>query len=118
MNETRTQSKNMIDLCQIKKIIAYLSKLLAGGQFENPAKIFKIFIGFSMKNRENQKNRKSKIEKSKNRKSKIQKIFDENIDFSIFRKISIFRFFIENPMENLKIFKATSNWPPAKSFER
>ena len=50
MNETRTQSKNMIDLCQIKKIIAYLSKLLAGGHFENPTKIFKIFIGFSMKN--------------------------------------------------------------------
>ena len=58
MNETRTQSKNMIDLCQIKKIIAYLSKLLAGGRFEVeqisnpkiPSKM-KIFIGFSMKNR-------------------------------------------------------------------
>ena len=85
MNETRTQSKNMIDLCQIKKIIAYLSKLLAGGQFENPAKIFKIFIGFSMKNRENQKFSKIENRKIENRNSKIQKIFDENIDFPIFR---------------------------------
>ena len=34
MNETRTQSKFIIDLCQISNLEAYLTKLLAGGQFE------------------------------------------------------------------------------------
>ena len=34
MNETRTQSKIINDLCQINRLVAYLSKLLAGGRFE------------------------------------------------------------------------------------
>ena len=58
MNETRTQSKNINHLPLKIFLNAYLSKLLAGGQFEVeqisnpkiPSKI-KIFIGFSMKNR-------------------------------------------------------------------
>ena len=83
MNETRTQSKNINHLPLKKFLDAYLSKLLAGGQFEVeqisnpkiPSKI-KIFIEFSMKISKNRK-----IQQKKRKLDFFIENFHENLDF-------------------------------------
>ena len=103
LDKNRTHVKFIYHLVQIKNLRLYLSKLLEIGHFEvfsKKLKIWKIFIGFSMKISKNRKFSKNRKIENRDFRFSDFRFFDFSI-FRFFRKLRFFEIFIENPMKIL-----------------